>query len=120
MEQFILSDGQWAKMEPHGRGKTTDPGRSGRDNRLFVEAVLWVVRTGRSWRALPPAYGKWHSVYRRFQAWVRGDVFAHMFAAVADDPDMHYAMVDGRIVYRQGQDTKGGVKARPAPRKTWV
>ena len=46
MERFVLSDAQWAKMEPHCLGKPTDPGRSGSDNRRFVEAVLWIVRTG--------------------------------------------------------------------------
>ena len=48
MEQFVLTDAQWAKMEPHCLGKPTDPGRSGSDNRRFVEAVLWIARTGRS------------------------------------------------------------------------
>lgn len=47
MERFVLTDAQWAKMEPHCLGKPTDPGRSGSDNRRFIEAVLWVVRTGK-------------------------------------------------------------------------
>jgi transposase len=46
MERFVLTDAQWAKMEPHCLGKPTDPGRSGSDNRRFVEAVLWIARTG--------------------------------------------------------------------------
>jgi transposase len=46
MDRFVLTDAQWAKMEPHCLGKPTDPGRSGSDNRRFIEAVLWVVRTG--------------------------------------------------------------------------
>src|ERR1700675_3083850 len=49
MERFVLTDAQWAKMEPHCLGKPTDPGRSGSDNRRFVEAVLWIVRTGSPW-----------------------------------------------------------------------
>ena len=43
MDRNILTDAQWAKMEPHCLGKPADPGRSGRDNRLFMEAVLWIV-----------------------------------------------------------------------------
>ena len=46
MERLVLTDAQWAKMGPHCLGKPTDPGRSGGDNRLFVEAVLWIARTG--------------------------------------------------------------------------
>ncbi|OYV66235.1 MAG: DDE transposase, partial [Acidiphilium sp. 21-66-27] len=46
MERFVLTDAQWARIEPHCLGKASDPGRSGRDNRLFLEAVLWIVRTG--------------------------------------------------------------------------
>ena len=43
MERDVLTDAQWAKMEPHCLGKPTDPGRSGSDNRRFVEAVLWIA-----------------------------------------------------------------------------
>jgi hypothetical protein len=58
MDRFVLTDAQWAKMEPHCLGKPSDPGRSGSDNRLFVEAVLWVARTGSPWRDLPKQFGK--------------------------------------------------------------
>ena len=50
MDRHVLTDAQWAKMEPHCLGKPTDPGRSGGDNRGFVEAVLWIARTGSPWR----------------------------------------------------------------------
>jgi transposase len=115
MERLILSNAQWAKMEPHCLGKVGDPGRSGRDNRLFVEAVLWIARTGSPWRDLPPVFGKWNSVYVRFRGWVKADVFQRLFEAVSDDPDMEYAMVDATIVkvHRHGQGAKGGLRARP-------
>ncbi|QHP73051.1 transposase [Bradyrhizobium sp. LCT2] len=45
MDRFVLTDAQWAKMEPLCLGKPSDPGRSGNNNRLFVEAVLWIART---------------------------------------------------------------------------
>jgi transposase len=56
MDRFVLTDAQWAKMAPHCLGKPGDPGRTGRNNRLFVEAVLWIARTGSPWRDLPPAF----------------------------------------------------------------
>ena len=70
MERFVLTDAQWAKMEPHCLGKPTDPGRSGSDNRRFVEAVLWIVRTGSPWRDLPPLFGNWNTVFKRYRDWV--------------------------------------------------
>jgi transposase len=116
MERFILTDAQWGKMEPHCLGKPSDPGRSGADNRLFVEGVLWIVRTGSPWRDLPPMFGKWNSVYVRFRDWVRVDVFKRLFDACSDDTDMEYAMVDATIVkvHRHGQGAKGGLRARPS------
>src|SRR3954470_10567848 len=94
MDRFVLTDAQWAKMEPLCLGKPSDPGRSGKDNRLFVEAVLWIARTGSPWRDLPRAFGHWISVYTRFRDWVKADVWRRLFEGVSDEPDMEYAMVD--------------------------
>ena len=113
-ERFVISDRQWALMEPHCLGKKTDPGRTGGDGRLFLEAVLWIARTGSPWRDLPPDLGKWNTVFKRFRDWVKADVFQRMFDAVSDEPDMEFAMIDGTIVkvHRHGQGAKGGLKAR--------
>jgi len=102
-------------MEPHCLGKPTDPGRSGANNRLFVEGVLWIARTGSPWRDLPAVFGNWNSVYTRFRDWRDADVFKRLFDACSDEPDMEYAMVDATIVkvHRHGQGAKGGLKARP-------
>ena len=98
MDRRSLTDTQWAKMQPHCRGKVTDPGRTGGDGRLFLEAVLWIARTGSPWRDLPPEFGNWNTVFKRFRDWVKADVFKRIFDAVSDDPDMEYAMVDATIV----------------------
>ena len=87
MDRFVLSDAQWAKMEPLCLGRPGDPGRSGKDNRLFVEAVLWIARTGSPWRDLPSAFGHWNSVYTRFGDWVRADTWKRLFEAASDEPD---------------------------------
>ena len=109
-----MTDAQWVKMEPLCLGKPSDPGRSGKDNRLFVEAVLWIARTGSPWRDLPRAFGHWNSVYTRFRDWVKADVWKRLFDVVSDEPDMEYAMVDATIVkvHRHGQGAKGGLRAR--------
>src|SRR5437660_1380748 len=75
MDRYVLSDAQWAKMQPHCLGKKSDPGRSGEDNRRFVEAVLWIARTGSPWRDLPPLFGPWNTVFKRYRDWVKADAF---------------------------------------------
>ena len=111
-----MTDAQWAKMAPHCLGKPGDPGRRGKDNRLFVEGVLWIARTGSPWRDLPAVFGHWNSVYTRFRDWVEAGVFERLFDAVSDDPDMEYAIVDATIVkvHRHGQGAKGGRRAKPS------
>src|ERR1700710_1003436 len=113
MDRLVLSDAQWAKMEPLCLGKPSDPGRSGSDNRLFVEAVLWIARTGSPWGDLPKQFGKWNSVFVRYRDWGKAGVFKHLFDAASDEPDMEYAMVDATIVkvHRHGQGAKGGRKS---------
>nr|WP_182283490.1 IS5 family transposase [Comamonas testosteroni] len=110
MMRYVLTDEQWARMSPLCLGKIGDRGRSGSNNRLFLEAVLWVARTGSPWRDLPPEFGKWNTVFKRFRDWVKADVFQKLFDAVSDQPDMEYVMVDATIVrvHRHGQGAKGG------------
>ncbi|WP_390670067.1 transposase [Gluconacetobacter entanii] len=87
---------------------------SPRRNRLFIEAVLWIARTGSPWRDLPTYFGHWNSVYSRYSDWTKAGVFQKLFEAVSDDADMEYAMIDGTVVrvHRHGQSAKGGPEAR--------
>src|SRR3546814_12316245 len=80
MERQEVSDALWERIEPHLPGKAGDPGRTGRDNRLFVEAVLWLARSGAHWRVLPKEFGRWHTVYQRFNRWCRNGVWERLFA----------------------------------------
>ena len=79
MTRYTLSDAQWAAIEPLCPGKKTDPGKTAKDNRLFLEAILWIVRTGSPWRDLPREFGNWNSVYRRYRRWVQLDVFKNIW-----------------------------------------
>ena len=113
MERRVLSDKQWALMAPHCLGKPDDAGPRGTDNRLFAEAVLWIVRTGSPWRDLPEEFGKCNTVFKRFRDWVKAGIWQKLFDAVSGQPDMEYAMADATIVkvHRHGQGA--GLKARP-------
>ena len=108
-----MSDKRWALMAPHCLGKPGDAGPRGMDNRLFVEAVPWSVRTGSPWRDLPEEFGKWNTVFKRFGDRVKTDIWQKLFDAVSGQPDMEYAMADATIVkvHRHGQGA--GLKARP-------
>jgi transposase len=111
-----LSDEQWERIAPLLPGKDGDPGRSGRDNRLFVEGVLWVVRAGAPWRDLPDRFGKWGAVWKRFRRWAEKGVFERVFNALSAEPEFEYSLVDGTIVkvHRHGTGAKGGLKIRPS------
>jgi len=113
--RFALTDQQWKIIEPLCLGRTDTRGSTGRDNRLFLEAVLWIARTDAPWRDLPPEFGNWNSTFKRFRRWVKADVFKRIFDALSGDPDMEYAMIDATIVkvHRHGQGAKGGLKAKP-------
>lgn len=90
LDSLILRSDQWARISLHIIGDERTRGSSGRDNRLFVEAVLWIVRMGSPWRDLPEVFGEWNSVFRRFSHWSRKGVRQRMFEAMSDDPDCEY------------------------------
>jgi transposase len=115
MTRSVLTDAQWERIGPHCLGKATDPGRTGGDGRLFLEAALRIARTGSRWRDPPQAFGTWNTVFKRFR-WVKADVFKRIFEALSGDPGLEYAMIDGRIVkvHRHGQGAKGGLRASPS------
>lgn len=116
MDRLCLTDVQWEKIADLLPGKPGDPGRSGADNRLFVEAVLWIARTGAPWRDLPAMFGNWNSVFQRFRRWARKGVFERMFQALRGEPDFEYVIADGTIsrVHQKATGAKGGRKTRPS------
>jgi transposase len=110
LDRSLLSDAQWERMAALLPGKPGDPGRHGAENRRFLEAVLWIARTGAPWRDLDHQFGCWNSVFRRFRRWSIKGVFEKIFSAVADEPDLEYACIDGTIirVHQHGTGAKGG------------
>ena len=114
MDRLIVSDEQWERVAPLLPGKVGDPGRSGADNRMFLEGVLWMVRVGAPWRDLPATFGNWNSVFQRFRRWALKGVFEHLFQILSGDPDFEYALIDGTIVrvHQHGTGAKGGLKIR--------
>ena len=112
--RYELSDRQWGRIRDFLPGKAGDPGRTGLDNRLFVNGVLWVLRSGAHWHDLPPRYGKWKSVHKRFTRWARAGVWERIFAALTADRDNGYLMLDSTLVraHQQAATGKGGTGTR--------
>lgn len=115
-ERFVITDRSWGIIERLLPGTSRSRGVTAKDNRLFLEAVLWKVRVGGPWRDLPPGFGAWNSVFRRFRRWAQSGVFDRIFEAVSGDPDFEYVLVDGTIIsaHQKASGAKGGLKIRPS------
>jgi transposase len=90
-----LKDEQWEKIAPIIRERLGDWGGSNaNDNRIFVNAVFWIVRTGAPWRDLPPQYGKFNAVHRRFKRWCDKHHWDYILEQLIDEPDFEWLMTD--------------------------
>ena len=114
VKRYELSEAQWLRIAPLLLGKATDPGRTGADNRMFVNGVLWVLRSGAYWQHLPERYGKWKSIHARFTRWAKAGVWEKVFAELIKDRDNTYLMLDTTLVrvHQQAASGKGGLKLR--------
>jgi transposase len=114
--RLVVTDEVWEKVAPHLPGKVTDCGVTAADNRLFLEAILWRVRTGSPWRDLPKAFGEWNSVFQRFRRWAKKGVFERLFERLTEEPDFEYVLIDGTIVsvHQKASGARGGLKIRPS------
>jgi transposase len=108
MRRYELSDREWERIEPLTAGKAGDSGVTGKDNRQFVNAVLWIARTGAPWRDLPERYGQWNSIYQRFNRWAKTGIWARIFMALQDIDD-EWLMLDSTTI-RAHQQAAGQKK----------
>lgn len=112
--RYEISDQDWVRIAPLLKGKSGDVGRTGADNRLFVNAVVWIARSGAAWRDLPERFGNWNSVYQRFRRWAKAGHWQSIFEAL-QDPDLDWSMLDSTVV-RAHQQAGGQKKAIPPPK----
>ena len=115
MRRHELTDQQWARISPHLPGQKHHPGRTAKDNRLFVNAVFWVAKTGVPWRDLPERFGKSNSVFQRFNRWCKRGVWQRILEALGGDPDLEHLLLESTIVraHQHAAGAKGGETARP-------
>ena len=108
-----ISDRVWELLEPHLPGGPGKKGRLGKDNRLFLNAVFWQLRTGVPWRDLPPDLGDWKNTHRRFCRWRDRGVWQDLLDTVIDEPDFEWLMIDSSHikVHPDGTGARGGNQA---------
>jgi transposase len=91
--RHAITDEQWVLIE----GLLPTRGRRAK-NRLFVDAVFWIAKTGAPWRDLPLRFGSWNSVFRRFSRWSKSGVWARVSQALGGEPDLDKLILDTTIV----------------------
>jgi transposase len=111
LRRHELTDDQWNTIKDLLPGKEGDPGVTAKDNRLFVNAIFYIAKTGIPWRDVPERFGHWHNVFQRFNRWCKKGVFARIFA-VLRDPDLEVLMLDSTVI-RAHQHSAGQKHSTP-------
>jgi len=112
-----LTDAQWERIEPLLPGKRSDPGRTAADNRLFVNAVVFVLKTGIPWADLPARFGKHDTVRKRFDRWCASGVWQRV-ARAAGDPDLEEVQLDSTTVKAHPVAATGRRRGRCEKKRT--
>ncbi len=97
LRRHEITDEQWNAICDLLPGKEGDPGATAKDNRLFVNAVRWIAKTGAPWRDLPERFGNWNSVFQRFTRWCKTGVFQSIMEKL-QDPDLEVLLLDSTVI----------------------
>ena len=98
MRRHALSDEQFKRIEHILPGRIEYVGVTAKDNKMFINGVLWILKTGAPWRDLPERYGHWTNVHRRFSRWATMGIFDNIFKILSEDADMEFLLMDGTFV----------------------
>ncbi len=88
-----ISDALWNKLESHLSGRKRTWGAIAKDNRLFINTVFWVFRTGASWRDLAADYGGRKNTHRRFIRWRDKGLWEFLLEIIVEDPDYEWLII---------------------------
>lgn len=111
MKRYSLRDDQWERIKDLLPGRKGHVGRNAKNNKSFVEAVLYRYRAGIPWRDLPERFGDWKNIHRRCSRWAMTGVWKRIFEYLANDADNEYGMIDSTII-RAHQHSAGAIKKR--------
>lgn len=114
--RYALREDQWDRIQGLLPGRAGHVGGPARDNRRFVEAVLYRYRAGIPWRDLPERFGDFRVIHTRHMRWSKSGVWERVFKHLAADADTAYAMIDATIIraHQHAAGAKGGTKRRNA------
>ncbi len=112
--RYALRDDQWDRIKHVLPGRPGHVGGTAKDNRLFVEAVLYRYRAGLPWRDLPERFGDFRVIHTRHMRWSKSGVWQTLFEQLATEADNEYAMIDSTIVraHQHAAGAKGGTTKR--------
>ena len=114
LRRHEISDFDWERIKDLLPPENTSEGRPSKPNRLMLNGMLWIAKTGSPWRDLPERYGPWQTVYSRFRLWSKSDVFKKLFEALATDADLQDVSIDSTSckVHQHAAGAKKGLSRR--------
>src|ERR1700689_3488902 len=125
LPRHAISDADWDCIKDLLPGRPGQTGWLAEDNRRFIDAVLWIAKTGAPWRDLPERFGHWNNVWKRFDRWSKKGTWQRVFEAL-QDPDLEWLILDSTVI-RAHQHAAGALKKRrrrsgsvgPQPGRFW-
>jgi transposase len=117
--RHAISDTQWERIKDLLPGKPGDPGVTAKDNRLFIDAVLWIAKTGAPWRDLPERFGNWYNVWKRLSRWAKKGVWERVFTLL-QDPDLEWLILDSTVIRAHQHAAGAPKKTAVRPPKRWA
>jgi transposase len=113
--RFEMTDEQWTRIEGLLPGRPDTPGATAKDNRLFIDAVLWIARTGAGWRDLPERLGEWNNTFQRFNRWAKKGRWEMIMEALGGDADLESLLIDSTVIRAHQHSAGAGKKAAIRP-----
>ena len=116
LRRYELTDQEWNRIKdllpPEKSGKR---GRPSKDNRMILNTMVWIARSGAPWRDLPERYGPWETVYSRFRKWINDGILDNIFRVLGLDAELDELFMDSSIV--QAHQHSAGAKRGGLPMK---
>ena len=113
LHRHAISDADWGRIQDSLPGQPGQHGGVAADNRRFIDAVLWVARTGAAWADLPERLGNANSQWRRFDRWAAKGRWDPILAAPRE-PELDVLILDSTAV-RAHPCAAGSKKSGTAP-----